>query len=146
MSLVKEIFDDVFLLILLQQPGRRSGLDRFSSWSTWSTCSRTCDGGVSYQLRRCRSNTGCYGETIRYKICNMQVSWIAALRLAFKPSSLFSRWLFAFRHALWKKNSFLIPSKLLSLLKNSANERFQLNWISAIDYHYFKIKKVQFPI
>lgn len=60
-------------LEFVQQPGRRSSSDRFwSPWSAWSTCSRTCDGGVSYQLRRCRSNSGCHGDTIRYKICNMQ--------------------------------------------------------------------------
>lgn len=44
----------------------------WSSWSDFSVCSRTCDGGVSYQLRRCHSPAGCRGESIRYKICNMQ--------------------------------------------------------------------------
>lgn len=44
----------------------------WSSWSDWTTCSRTCDGGVANQLRRCHSSNGCVGETVRYKICNMQ--------------------------------------------------------------------------
>ncbi|KAK3927661.1 ADAMTS-like protein 3 [Frankliniella fusca] len=44
----------------------------WSTWSDWSTCSRTCDGGASYQLRRCKSPAGCRGEAMRYKICNMQ--------------------------------------------------------------------------
>ncbi|CAH0391394.1 unnamed protein product, partial [Bemisia tabaci] len=46
--------------------------DAWSSWSDWSPCSRTCDGGASYQLRRCNSLTGCEGEPVRYRICNMQ--------------------------------------------------------------------------
>ncbi|XP_034240177.1 ADAMTS-like protein 3 [Thrips palmi] len=44
----------------------------WSTWSDWSTCSRSCDGGASYQLRRCKSAKGCRGEAMRYKICNMQ--------------------------------------------------------------------------
>ncbi|CAG9792563.1 unnamed protein product [Diatraea saccharalis] len=55
---------------------RRSGAaaDRggWSQWSEWSLCSRTCDGGVSRQLRTCSSPAGCRGEPVRYKICNMQ--------------------------------------------------------------------------
>ncbi|KAM3958734.1 LOW QUALITY PROTEIN: ADAMTS-like no long nerve cord [Aphomia sociella] len=42
----------------------------WSQWSDWSLCSRTCDGGVSRQLRTCSSPSG--GEPVRYKICNMQ--------------------------------------------------------------------------
>ncbi|RVE47992.1 hypothetical protein evm_007304 [Chilo suppressalis] len=51
------------------------GKDRggWSQWSEWSLCSRTCDGGVSRQLRTCSSPAGCRGEPVRYKICNMQV-------------------------------------------------------------------------
>ncbi|XP_047036539.1 ADAMTS-like protein 1 isoform X4 [Helicoverpa zea] len=50
------------------------GKDRggWSQWSEWSLCSRTCDGGVSRQLRTCASPAGCRGEPVRYKICNMQ--------------------------------------------------------------------------
>ncbi|XP_037039972.1 protein madd-4 isoform X3 [Bradysia coprophila] len=44
----------------------------WSSWSEWSTCSRSCDGGVAQQLRRCRAPNGCRGEPVRHKICNMQ--------------------------------------------------------------------------
>lgn len=44
----------------------------WSGWSDFSTCSRTCDGGVAFQLRRCHSPSGCRGESVRYKICNMQ--------------------------------------------------------------------------
>lgn len=44
----------------------------WSGWSDFSTCSRTCDGGVAFQLRRCHSPSGCRGESVRYRICNMQ--------------------------------------------------------------------------
>ncbi|XP_049815817.1 protein madd-4-like [Schistocerca nitens] len=57
-----------------QQPvQRRAGPDAgWSPWSAWSPCSRTCDGGASFQLRRCETAAGCRGEPVRYKICNMQ--------------------------------------------------------------------------
>ncbi|XP_049312456.1 protein madd-4 isoform X2 [Bactrocera dorsalis] len=45
---------------------------QWSGWSEWSTCSRTCDGGIMQQIRRCYNTNGCKGETIRYRICNMQ--------------------------------------------------------------------------
>ncbi|XP_013413578.1 ADAMTS-like protein 3 isoform X2 [Lingula anatina] len=41
----------------------------WSGWSGWSGCSRTCDGGASYQLRRC-TDWSCQGASIRYKTCN----------------------------------------------------------------------------
>lgn len=44
----------------------------WTAWSDFSTCSRTCDGGVATQLRRCNNPQGCKGESVRYKICNMQ--------------------------------------------------------------------------
>lgn len=46
----------------------------WTTWSDWSTCSRSCDGGIAQQLRRCLAPHGCRGEPVRYKICNMQVS------------------------------------------------------------------------
>ncbi|KAK6643498.1 hypothetical protein RUM43_005008 [Polyplax serrata] len=62
---------------LIRQPQKRGNSEKekqrgWSSWSPWSTCSRLCDGGVSYQMRRCRVSGGCHGEAMRYKICNMQ--------------------------------------------------------------------------
>ncbi|XP_050432686.1 ADAMTS-like protein 1 isoform X2 [Adelges cooleyi] len=44
----------------------------WSPWSEWSSCSRTCDGGAMYQLRRCNAVSGCKGHHVRYKICNME--------------------------------------------------------------------------
>ncbi|XP_072391161.1 protein madd-4 isoform X2 [Diabrotica undecimpunctata] len=43
----------------------------WSSWSEWSPCSRSCDGGVSHQLRTCTVGK-CRGNHIRHRICNMQ--------------------------------------------------------------------------
>ncbi|XP_015837335.1 protein madd-4 isoform X3 [Tribolium castaneum] len=53
----------------LQEVDGRSG--GWSSWSEWSACSRSCDGGVSHQLRTCKPGS-CRGDHVRYKICNMQ--------------------------------------------------------------------------
>jgi len=45
----------------------------WSPWSDWGSCSRTCDGGATYQTRHCLDNhKGCTGNSIRYRICNMQ--------------------------------------------------------------------------
>ncbi|KAG8227581.1 hypothetical protein J437_LFUL000681 [Ladona fulva] len=57
---------------IVPAPGARPVLG-WSPWSEWSTCSRSCDGGASFQLRRCNAPTGCRGgDAVRYKICNMQ--------------------------------------------------------------------------
>jgi hypothetical protein len=49
--------------------------DGWSDWSEWSTCSRSCDGGVSISLRKCNHKKGCVnGSSEKYKICNMQVN------------------------------------------------------------------------
>ncbi|XP_054082608.1 ADAMTS-like protein 1 isoform X4 [Zeugodacus cucurbitae] len=45
---------------------------QWSGWSEWSTCSRSCDGGIMQQIRRCYNTNGCKGESVRYRICNMQ--------------------------------------------------------------------------
>ncbi|XP_075215247.1 ADAMTS-like no long nerve cord [Lycorma delicatula] len=49
-----------------------NGSGVWSNWSEWSPCSRTCDGGAAYQLRRCNAIAGCKGQAVRYRICNMQ--------------------------------------------------------------------------
>ncbi|XP_066139353.1 protein madd-4 isoform X1 [Euwallacea fornicatus] len=43
----------------------------WAPWSQWSACSRSCDGGISHQLRTCKGGP-CRGSHVRYQICNMQ--------------------------------------------------------------------------
>lgn len=65
----KELEDDEIQKRTSGGTGHKIG---WSGWSDFSTCSRTCDGGVAFQLRRCHSPSGCRGESVRYRICNMQ--------------------------------------------------------------------------
>ncbi|KAJ8963222.1 hypothetical protein NQ318_018688 [Aromia moschata] len=53
----------------LEEVDSRAG--GWSSWSEWSPCSRSCDGGAAHQLRTCTTGS-CRGEHVRYKICNME--------------------------------------------------------------------------
>lgn len=52
--------------------------DDLAPWTEWGTCSRTCDGGVTYRTRRCRKdspmNRGCRADDVQYSACNMQVN------------------------------------------------------------------------
>ncbi|KFM76330.1 ADAMTS-like protein 5, partial [Stegodyphus mimosarum] len=60
---------------------RRGYISRYwSEWMPWSTCSRTCGGGVRMRTRVCRirvngyvaSPNRCLGETVEYEICSRQ--------------------------------------------------------------------------
>ncbi|XP_049830977.1 protein madd-4-like isoform X2 [Schistocerca gregaria] len=64
--------DQLEMELVEQQPSAERRGAGWAPWSTWSACSRTCDGGVASSLRRCQAAAGCVGESIRYKICNMQ--------------------------------------------------------------------------
>ncbi|XP_076465390.1 protein madd-4-like [Babylonia areolata] len=48
--------------------------DHWGDWSPWSECSRTCDGGATYQERKCvrsyQRRQGCEGDRYRYNTCN----------------------------------------------------------------------------
>ncbi|XP_071086496.1 protein madd-4-like isoform X1 [Haliotis cracherodii] len=49
--------------------------DHWGKWSKWSACSRTCDGGATYQMRKCMRSYrsvqyDCTGKSIRYATCN----------------------------------------------------------------------------
>ncbi|CAB0003465.1 unnamed protein product, partial [Nesidiocoris tenuis] len=46
-----------------------TSIEALEGWSDWSPCSRTCDGGTSFQIRKCAQ---CLGPSVRYRICNMQ--------------------------------------------------------------------------
>ncbi|XP_054716736.1 ADAMTS-like protein 3 [Uloborus diversus] len=52
--------------------GRKAGGEGWSVWSSWSPCSRSCNGGVTYSLRKCEHNGACEGDSTKYRICNMQ--------------------------------------------------------------------------
>ncbi|XP_057670179.1 protein madd-4 isoform X2 [Diorhabda carinulata] len=43
----------------------------WSGWSRWTPCSRSCDGGISRQLRTCTVDK-CRGKHVQYRICNTQ--------------------------------------------------------------------------
>lgn len=50
----------------------KKGTDGWSEWGEWSPCTKSCNGGVTYRLRKCNRRTGCGGDSIVYKICRMQ--------------------------------------------------------------------------
>ena len=45
----------------------------WKSWSAWSICSRTCDGGATFRYRDCKKHGECVGEKMQYRLCNTQV-------------------------------------------------------------------------
>ncbi|XP_078539403.1 ADAMTS-like protein 5 [Lissotriton helveticus] len=50
--------------------------NEWSSWRSWSPCSRTCGGGVAVRTRQCLSRVSteqtCPGDQRQYRICNTQ--------------------------------------------------------------------------
>ncbi|XP_029093996.1 papilin isoform X3 [Monodon monoceros] len=68
------------LLLLPQAPGSsaprvRRQSDTWSSWGSWSPCSRTCGGGVSFRERPCYSQrrdggSGCVGPSRSHRSCH----------------------------------------------------------------------------
>ncbi|CAL8098997.1 unnamed protein product [Orchesella dallaii] len=70
------VLGTVVCFLIIAEIGPVSGStydeDEWTNWSDWSPCSRTCDGGITQQFRRCKSPHGCHGVSIRRKMCNMQ--------------------------------------------------------------------------
>jgi len=54
----------------------RKPCGQWSSWATTSDCSKSCDGGITFESRECLGGNvgddGCSGDTIRTKPCNTQ--------------------------------------------------------------------------
>ncbi|KAK2704260.1 A disintegrin and metalloproteinase with thrombospondin motifs 12-like isoform X2 [Artemia franciscana] len=63
--------------VLIEEPA--SPVDGgWGDWSTWSDCSRTCGGGVSYMERHCdnpkpdHGGRFCIGDRRKYRLCNTE--------------------------------------------------------------------------
>ncbi|KAK1794756.1 hypothetical protein P4O66_009962 [Electrophorus voltai] len=60
------------------EEGPRPVHGQWSSWSIWSSCSRTCESGVTYRERHCNSpkpasgGRFCEGSSRSYKLCNTE--------------------------------------------------------------------------
>ena len=50
---MKPFFSFLFIAFNIQKRAKAQG---WSRWSEWTTCSRSCDGGVTYQLRKCEGD------------------------------------------------------------------------------------------
>ncbi|XP_064475223.1 ADAMTS-like protein 5 isoform X4 [Ornithodoros turicata] len=52
------------------------GYARWSLWSSWAPCSRTCGGGISSRTRTCQpgghEGSRCSGNFVQHKLCNKQ--------------------------------------------------------------------------
>lgn len=66
---------------LLTYPSQNNRSELYSTWSQWSTCSRTCGIGVSTRTRSCERRSLrsvgsnfplCPGETVEHKICKLK--------------------------------------------------------------------------
>eukprot|EP00794_Sanderia_malayensis_P020165 gene20165-22140_t len=52
-------------------------INKWSAWNNWTACSRSCGGGISYQIRSCLNSTdgvgrSCVGPKRRNRMCNIQ--------------------------------------------------------------------------
>ena len=50
----------------------------WGSWSSWTACSQTCNGGVRIRTRACEGGSNCVGSNIDTKQCNTAACPVAA--------------------------------------------------------------------
>ncbi|XP_028666973.2 ADAMTS-like protein 2 isoform X1 [Erpetoichthys calabaricus] len=83
----------------------------WGEWSSWSTCSRTCGGGVRSQERHCLqqrlitvqnvNNTLCTGPAKQYELCQKQVCPDNGVSFKQQQCSNFNAKAFGRRYYLW---------------------------------------------
>ncbi|XP_071506076.1 ADAMTS-like protein 3 [Diadema antillarum] len=86
------------------------------AWSPWSTCSRTCGGGASYQTRGCHQGYVCAGMTIRYKTCNTQDCPYEELDFRSQQCAAYNDEKFENRTMEWEPVEVLNPTEQCSLV------------------------------
>ena len=50
-------------------------LSQWNKWTAWTTCTRTCGGGITLRYRKCKANEigdACYGFAKQQRNCNMR--------------------------------------------------------------------------
>lgn len=51
----------------------------WSEWTSWTTCSRSCNGGIQYQSRTCQGGSTCIGSNYEQQLCNSQSCEVSAV-------------------------------------------------------------------
>ena len=121
-----------FVSCRLQMLQRVRG-DYWGDWSPWSECSRTCDGGATYQERKCirsyHSRQGCEGDRYRYSTCNTNVR---TLSVCLPVSLSLSRFL-----TLFFRSEFCLTGPFKSLSLSPLSLSLSLMKISSSPYIIF---------
>lgn len=63
-----------------------SGEGAWSGWGSWSSCSRTCNGGTQRRKRTCIGDTVCPGNDIQEQDCNTEECPISTCINSVTPS------------------------------------------------------------
>ncbi|XP_076370861.1 A disintegrin and metalloproteinase with thrombospondin motifs 18-like isoform X2 [Tachypleus tridentatus] len=80
----------------------------WGAFSDWTSCSKSCDGGIAYKERKCNNprprNGGkdCEGQTRVYKICNTELCHHANTDIRMEQCETFNNKTFRGNRFLWK--------------------------------------------